>query len=102
MHSFECVLQQHPVAALQRAEHTARLALAGIAAEAERLQVVEDVGTAVVPPLRGRLRLWHDLVHRQGSLVFMGAAALAAAPGASVNPDFDRAADRGAGAAPVG
>ena len=108
MHSFECVLQRHPAAALQRAEHTARLAqgvaglqtaevgavgvaLAGIAAEAEGLQVAEVVGTALVPG--------HDVVHLQGALVLMGAAALAAAPGASVNPDFDRTADRRAVAA---
>jgi hypothetical protein len=49
------------VAALQRAEHTTRLALAGIAAEAEGLQVAEVVGAAVVPG--------HDVVHLQGPLV---------------------------------
>jgi hypothetical protein len=38
------VLQQHPAADLQRAEHAARLpSLAGIAAEAEGLQVAEVV-----------------------------------------------------------
>ena len=72
------VLQQHPAAALQPAEHTARLAqgvaglqsaevggigvaLAGIAAEAEGLQVAEVVRTAVVPG--------HDVVHLQGPLM---------------------------------
>jgi hypothetical protein len=34
--------------------------------------------------------------------MFMGAAALAAAPGAGEHPVFDRAADRRAVAAPVG
>jgi hypothetical protein len=45
------VLQQHPAAALQRAEHTTRfaLAVAGLqAAEAERLQVAGVVGAALV------------------------------------------------------
>jgi len=38
------VLQQHPAAGLQRAEHTARLSsLGGVAAEAEGLQVAEVV-----------------------------------------------------------
>jgi hypothetical protein len=37
------------------------VALAGIAAEAERLQVAEVVRTALVP--------WHDGVHLQGPLV---------------------------------
>jgi hypothetical protein len=36
------------------------------------------------------------VVHLQGPLVFMGTAALAAAPGASVNPILHRAADRAA------
>jgi hypothetical protein len=56
----QLVLQQHPTAALQRAEHTARFAVAvsGLhTAEAERLQVGDGVGAALVPPLRGRLRL---------------------------------------------
>lgn len=110
------VLQQHPAAALQRAEHTARfavdvaglhaaevgapscvgkqLALAGVAAEAERLQVAEGVGAALVPG--------DDVVHLQGVLVLVRAAALAAAPGASVNPVLHRAADRVAVAAAVG
>jgi hypothetical protein len=62
MHSFQCVLQQHPAAALQPAEHTARLpSLAGIAAEAEGLQVAEAVRAALVPG--------HDVVHLQGFLV---------------------------------
>jgi hypothetical protein len=42
------------------------------------------------------------VVHLQGALVLMGPAALAAAPGASVNPVVHRAADRGAVAAAVG
>ncbi|WP_228008945.1 hypothetical protein [Cyanobium sp. LEGE 06113] len=70
------------------------MALAGIAVEAEGLQVAEVVGTALVPG--------HDVVHLQGPLVLMGSAALAAASGASEHPDFDRAADRCAVAAPVG
>ena len=78
MQSFKCVLQQHPAADLQRAEHTTFLAmgaaglqsaevggigvaLAGIAAEAEGLQVADVVRAALVP--------WHDVVHLQGSLV---------------------------------
>ena len=72
------VFQQHPAAGLQRAEHTTvlamgvaglqaaevcgvRVALAGIAAEAERLQVAEVVRAALVPG--------HDVVHLQGPLV---------------------------------
>jgi hypothetical protein len=107
----QLVLQQHPAAALQRAEHTARLAdpvaglqaaeigavgvaLAGVAAEAEGLQVAEVVGAAVV--------FRHDVVHLQGPLVLMGAAALAAAPGAGEHPVLDRAADRRAVATAVG
>jgi len=70
------------------------VALAGIAAEAERLQVAEVVGAAVVSG--------HDVVHLQGSLVLMGAAALAAAAGTGDLPDFHGAADRRAVAAPVG
>ena len=91
------VLQQHPAAALQRAEHTARFAVAvtGLhAAEAERLQVAEVVRAALVSG--------DDVVHLQGPLVLVGAAALAAAPGASVNPVSHRAADRAAVAAAVG
>jgi hypothetical protein len=72
------VLQQHPAAALQRAEHAARLAagvaglqaaevcavgvpLAGIAAEAEGLQVAEVV--------RATLDFGDDVVHLQGPLM---------------------------------
>ena len=44
----------------------------------------------------------HDVVHLQGPLLLMGAAALVAAPGAGEHPVFDRAADRRAVAAPVG
>jgi hypothetical protein len=78
MQSFECVLQQHPAAALQPLEHTARFAVAiaglhakevggigvafdGVAAEVKGLQVGDGVGAA---------------------LVLVRAAALAAAPGA--------------------
>jgi predicted RNA binding protein YcfA (HicA-like mRNA interferase family) len=43
-----------------------------------------------------------DVVHLQGALVLVGAAALAAAPGASVNPVVHRAADGAAVAAAVG
>jgi hypothetical protein len=85
------VLQQHPAAALQRAEHTTVLtmgvaglqiaeaggigvALTGVAAEAEGLQVAEVVGAALIPG--------HDVVHIQGPLMFMGSPVLAAAPGA--------------------
>ena len=67
---------------------------AGIAAEAEGLQVAEVVRTAMVPG--------HDVLHLQGSLMLVCAAAFAAALGAGEHPDFDRAADRGAVAAPVG
>ena len=44
----------------------------------------------------------HDVVHLQGPLVLVCAAAFAAAFGAGEHPVFDRAADRGAMAAPVG
>ena len=67
--------------------------LAGIAAKAEGLQVADVVRAALVPG--------HDVVHLQGPLVRMGAAAFAAAFGPGEHPDFDRAADRGAVAAPV-
>jgi len=105
------VLQQHPAAGLHRAEHTTDLAtgvaglqsaevggigvaLAGIAAEAEGLQVAEVVRAAVVPG--------NDVVHLQGPLVLVCAAAFAAAAGTGEHLDFDRAADRRAVAAPVG
>jgi hypothetical protein len=62
MHSFKSVLQQHPAADLQRAEHTARLpSLGGFAAEAEGLQVAEVVRAALVPG--------DDVVHLQGPLM---------------------------------
>jgi hypothetical protein len=51
MQSFECVVQQHPAAAFQRAEHTARFApaVAGLhTADAESLQVADGVGAALV------------------------------------------------------
>jgi len=49
MHSFQSVLQQHPAAGLQRADHTDRLpSNGGIAAEAEGLQVAEVVRAALV------------------------------------------------------
>ena len=54
------------------------VALAGVAAEAECLQVADGVGAALVSG--------DDVVHLQGSLVLVSAAALAAALGASVNP----------------
>ncbi len=60
------------------------VSLAGIAAEAEGLQVAEVVRAALVPG--------HDGLHLRGPVVLMGPAALAAAPGASVNPVLDRAA----------
>ena len=66
---------------------------AGIAAEAEGLQLAEVVRAALVH--------WHDVVHLQGPLVLVCAAAFAAAFGPGEHPDFDRAADRGAVAAPV-
>ncbi len=72
------VFQQHPAAGLHRAEHTTVLAmgvaglqaaedcgvcvaLAGIATEAEGLQVAEVLRAALVPG--------HDVVHLQGPLV---------------------------------
>jgi hypothetical protein len=62
MHSFQSVFQQHPAAALQPAEHTARLpSLGGIAAEAEGLQLAEVVRAALV--------FGHDVVHLQGPLM---------------------------------
>ena len=44
----------------------------------------------------------HDVVHLQGPLMFVCAAAFAASLGPGEHPDFDRAADRGAVAAAVG
>ena len=78
------------------------VALAGVAAEAEGLQVAEVVGAALVPPLRGRLRLRDVVVHLQGPLVLMGSAALAAALGASMNPVVHRAADQAVVASALG
>ena len=43
----------------------------------------------------------HDVVHLQGPLMFVCAAAFAAALGPGEHPVFDRAADRGAVASPV-
>jgi hypothetical protein len=62
--------------------------------DAECLQVAEVVRAALVPR--------HDVVHLQGPLILVCAAAFAAALGAGEHPDFDRAADRRAVAAPVG
>ena len=79
----QLVLQQHPAAALQRAEHTARfaVAVAGLhTAEAERLQVGDGVGAALV--------CGDDVVHLQRPLMLMRAAALAAAPGTGEHPVF--------------
>ena len=70
------------------------VALAGVAAEAERLQVADGVGAA--------LAFGDDVVHLQGALVLVRAAALAAAPGAGGRPVHHRAADRAAVAAAVG
>jgi hypothetical protein len=62
MHSFQSVLQQHPAAGLQPAEHTDRLpSLGGLAAEAEGLQVAEVV--------RATLVFEGDVVHLQGPLM---------------------------------
>jgi len=63
------VFQQHPAAALQRAEHTARLpSLGGVAAEAEGLQVAEVVRAALVPPLPGKMTPLHPVhVNHQGA-----------------------------------
>ena len=105
------VLQQHPAAALQRTEHTTVLALlvtglqsaevggvgvalAGIAAEAEGLQVAEVIGSAVV--------FRDDVVHLQGPLVLVRPAAFAAPLGAGQHSLLDRAVDRCAVTAPVG
>ncbi len=68
--------------------------LAGVAAEAERLQVADGVGAALV--------FRDDVVHLQGPLVLVCPAALAAALGAGKDSVFHRAADRGAVAAAVG
>jgi hypothetical protein len=72
--------------------------LTGIAAEAEGLQLAEVVRPALVPG--------HDVVHLQGPLMRVCQAtacpaAFAAALGPGEHPDFDRAADRRAVAAPV-
>ena len=88
--AHQLTLQQHPAAALQRAQHTARLAFVRIAAEAESLQVAEVACAALVPG--------HDVVHVQGALVLVCLAALAAASGAGEHPDCDGAAHQGVGA----
>jgi hypothetical protein len=116
MHSFQCVLQQHPAAGHQRAEHTSVLAmgvaglqsaevggallrsqtavaLGGLAAEAEGLQVAEVVRAAMVSG--------QDVVHLQGPLVLVCSAAFATAFGTDEHPVFGRVADRCALAAPV-
>ncbi len=107
----QLVLQQHPTAALQRAEDTAHLphpitglhtpevgvvtvALAGISAEAERLQVADVVRAALI--------LRDDVVHLQGPLMFMGAATLAAAPCPGEHSVLHRTADRAAVAGMMG
>jgi hypothetical protein len=78
MHSFQSVLQLYPAAGLQRAEHATRhaagvaglqaaevcavgVALGGVAAEAEGLQVAEVV--------RATLVFGDDVVHLQGPLM---------------------------------
>ena len=84
MQSYQCVFQQHPFASLQRADDAAilplagalldppeigaaislaysRVALTGIAAEAERLQIADGV--------RATLVFGDDGVHFQGPLV---------------------------------
>ena len=70
------------------------VALAGVAAEAECLQVADGVGAALVSG--------DDGCHLQVRLVFMGSAALATAPGAVEHPVFHRAADRAPLTAAVG
>lgn len=70
------------------------VALGGIAAEAEGLQIAEIV--------RASLVLGHNVVHLQGSLMLMSPAAFAAALGAGEHPVFHRAADRRAVAGSVG
>ena len=65
--------------------HTAEVgavgvALAGVAAEVERLQVGDVIRAALV--------FRNDVVHLHGFLVLMGAAALAAAPGPGEHPDL--------------
>ncbi len=85
----QLVLHQLPLAPLQRSERTALLlhpipgmystadgvdvdALGGMAADAERLQVADVVRAALVPG--------EHVVHLDGPLMLMRAAALAAAP----------------------
>jgi hypothetical protein len=93
----QLVLQQHPSAALQRADHTSRFAVAvGRSSPAHRGSRCALLRRQTVVTLAGAA------VEAEGPLVLMGAAALAAAPGASVNPVVHRAADRGAVAAAVG
>ena len=69
-------------------------ALVRIAAEAERLQVADVVRSALVPG--------DDVVHLQGPLMLMRAAALAAAPCPGEHPVLHRAADRAAVAGAMG
>ncbi len=70
------------------------VALASLAAAAVCLQVAEVLRTALVPG--------HDVVHLQGPLMLVCAAAFAAAFGPGEHPDVDRATDRRAVAVPVG
>jgi hypothetical protein len=70
------------------------LDIAGIAAEAERLQVADVDRSALVPG--------HDVVHPQGPLMLIRAAALAAAPCPSEHPVFHRTADRASVAGAMG
>ncbi len=76
-----------------------RVALAGIAAEAERLQVADGIRAALI--------VGDDVVQLQGPLVrgllsnSPGSTALATAPGPCEHPVLDRAADRAAMAAAV-
>jgi hypothetical protein len=70
------------------------LDIAGIAAEAERLQVADVARSALVPG--------HDVVHPQGPLMLIRAAALAAAPCPGEYPVFHRTADRASVAGAMG
>jgi hypothetical protein len=115
------VLQQHPAAGLQRAEHTTVLATGVAGLQSAEVGASSCVGKqpSRLPALQRKQRACRLLRSSEppwflGTMwstsralwcgvcqATAGAAAFAAAFGAGEHPDFDRAADRGAVAAPV-
>ena len=116
------VLQQHPAAGLQRAEHTTVLAMGVAGLQSAEVGATSCVGKqpSRLPALQRKQRACRLLRSSEPPL-FLGTmwstsrarwcgvcqatacpAAFAAALGAGEHPVFDQAADRGAVAAPVG